>query len=150
MHCFNFNVSSSFFSLQSCTTCVLVVSARIKRPWRSPSCAWRVQCMSPRRVSRLRGNLWSITLRRSEIKSEKKFVLTLMRTHFHGHRFASVCTNFNYWITSQAEITQYYPSIYHFSLLRVTSIANIILTMWTICPYKKFRRYCFRLHKSDD
>ena len=51
------HVSSSFFSLQSRTACVLVVSARIKRPWRSPSCAWRVLCMSPRRVSRLRGNL---------------------------------------------------------------------------------------------
>ena len=54
------HVSSSSFGLQSPTACDLVVSACIQRPWQSPSCAWLIHCMSPRRVSRFRGKLWEL------------------------------------------------------------------------------------------
>ena len=70
----------------------------------------------------------SITLRRSDAK---KIFLTLMRTRFYGHRvikhlFALILLNGSRWRQRSQSI---FLSVYHFSLCRVTFIANIIETL---------------------
>ena len=70
----------------------------------------------------------SITLRRSDAK---KIFLTLMRTRFYGHRvikhpFALIMLNGSRWRQRSQSI---FLSVYHFSLCRLTFIANIIETL---------------------